>query len=285
MSNTNNNNNELISHKAVGIPLILSNIFVYIALEKDVLSCSLVNRWWNQLATERLWYKFRGLANDSRTRSFRKFLNVLRKSRQGKCLHRYERYVRVLDLERLKFDHEMLLETLQCCPRLELIILPVRRFDGVMFGQIVELMPNIKVMKLNGSSVYDGNALEALAKNCPNLEELSLKKDIECYGEVVVEIMKNCPRISRLIIEQKSYEDDIMKQILLHCPKISTFILDQCINISENLLLTIYNYLSTDFLLETARFFDNALKLSIQKVDKPLESRVEASHEKIEVNL
>ncbi|CAG8433958.1 12145_t:CDS:10 [Ambispora gerdemannii] len=297
MSNTNVNN-ELVSHKAFGIPLILSNIFVYIALEQHVLSCSLVNHLWNQLATERLWYKFRGLANESKTKSFRKFLNVLRESRQGKCLHRYERYVRVLDLERLRFSHETLLETLQCCPRLELIILRGGKLDGAKFGQIAEHMPNIKVMKLKDSSIYDGNALVALAKYCPNLEELSLKRDIECYGEVVIEIMKNCPRITRLIIEQKTYEDDILKQILLHCPNLGTLILDHCINISENFLLTIYNYcpllsslilthvyqVSTEFLLATVRFFDNAPKLSIQKVDKPLDSRVEASQEKIEVN-
>ncbi|CAG8760402.1 1730_t:CDS:1, partial [Ambispora leptoticha] len=114
--------------------------------------------------------------NDSRTRSFRKFLNVLRKSRQGKCLHRYERCVRVLDLERLKFDHETLLETLQCCPRLELIILPVRRFDGVMFRQIVELMPNIKVMKLNGSSIYDGKYLGGIGKVLPEFGRIIVEK-------------------------------------------------------------------------------------------------------------
>ncbi|KAG9301667.1 hypothetical protein G9A89_016738 [Geosiphon pyriformis] len=288
-----------LSHRAFSITLILENIFAHIALERHVRSCLFVSRWWNQVATERLWYKFSGLANEPKTKSFQKFFQILRAAHKDQCSHRYGRYVQVLDFERLKLQHDTLLETLECCPRLEHLILRGGALNKRQVANIAQRIPNIKFIKLNGIDVHDGEAFLALAKNCHYLEELSLKKDIECEGEVLVEIVKKCSRISKLCIEHKGYEDEIMNRVFRHCPNLNYLNLNQCINLSEDFLVNIYRFcpkltgllitnmyeIMNEFILATASYFKNSPSLSIQKVDRPWDNQVDANESKIDVCL
>ena len=168
------------SHKAFSISLILANIFSHVTLEKDILPFCLVNRWWNQLATERLWNKFRGLKNDSKTKAFSKFLTILQQSRDKKCIHEYGRYVKILDLEKLKIGHEKLLETLDCCPRIEQLTMGNCVLSKTQMYDIAKRLPELRLFKFNDIDINDGDALGAIAKYCLMLEELNLKRDISC---------------------------------------------------------------------------------------------------------
>ncbi|GBC01830.1 hypothetical protein RclHR1_04350006 [Rhizophagus clarus] len=270
-------------------------------------SC-LVSRWWNQLATERLWYRFKGLKNESKTKSFAKFLKILQQSQlyfedpvknaDKKSIHKYGKYVKILDLEKLKISHEKLLETLDCCPRIEQLILGGQAGNRVLNKEqmydIAKRLRELRLFKFNEIEINDGSALGAIAENCLLLEELILKRDISCDGPVLLDITKNCKRLIKLDIQEKYYEDEIMLPCLSNCPNLIFLRIHQCISISELLLLSIYkscpkltkvtitnvSEITTEFAIETFKFF-KAKTLIIQNVERSLESEVQAERQSI----
>jgi hypothetical protein len=314
------NNNDLIketnsipiSHLAFSIPLILANIFSHVLLKKDIVPFCLVSRWWNQLATERLWHRFQGLKNDSKTESFAKFLNILQQSRlyfedpiknvDKKPIHNYGKYVKILDLEKLKISHEKLLETLDCCPRIEQLIIGGqmgnRKLNKEQMYDIAKRLRELRLFKFNEIEIDDGFALGAIAENCLMLEELILKRDILCDGKVLLDITKNCRRLIKLDIQEKYYEDEIMLPCLSYCPNLTFLRIHQCISISEKLLLSIYkscpklknvtvtnvSEITTEFAIETFKHF-KAKTLFIAKVERSLESEVQADEQSITARL
>ncbi|CAG8669147.1 12966_t:CDS:2 [Cetraspora pellucida] len=300
MNPPNNDNNKLISQRAFSVSLILINILAHILLEREIFTCTLVNRWWNQLATERLWHRFRGLKNNSKTKSFEKFYQVLVSARDGKCLHQYGRYVKILDLERLELDQERLLMTLECCQRIETFIIGTKVLNKNQMDKMVSRLPNLKFFKFSDSvEINDGEAMSVIADYCPRLEELELKKDISCFGEVLFRIVEQCKKIQRLDIEEKNYEDQIMIPILENIPEITQLKIHQCIGISEEVLLKIFKFcpkltklnvtnmheITTEFALATAKHFKKCFRLTINKVDRPLDSCIEASENKLNISL
>ncbi|RIA98735.1 hypothetical protein C1645_812420 [Glomus cerebriforme] len=298
-----------ISHQAFSIPLILANIFSYVPLKKDIVPFCLVSRWWNQLATERLWYKFQGLKNDSRTGSFSKFLKILKQSHlyfsnptenaDKKSIHQYGRYVKILDLEKLKISHDKLLETLDYCPRIEQLIMGNCVLDKKQMYNIAKRLPELRLFKFNDIDINEGDALGAIAEYCLMLEELNLKRDITCDGEVLLNITKNCKRLIKLDIQEKYYEDEIMLPCLSNCPNLTFLKIHQCISISELFLLSIYRScpkltnvtitnvaeITTEFAIETFKHFKNAKVLSIQSVERSLESEIQADEQSISIRL
>ncbi|CAG8548101.1 12657_t:CDS:2 [Dentiscutata heterogama] len=300
MNPPNNDNDKLLSHRAFSVSLILINILAHILLEREIVKCTLVNRWWNQLATERLWYRFRGLKNNSKTKSFEKFLNTLVSARDGKCLHQYGNYVKILDLEKLELDHEQLLMTLECCQRIETFIIGSTVLNKQRMYDMASRLPNLKFFKFSDSvEINDGEAMDAIAEYCPRLEELELKKDISCFGEVLFRIVQKCKKIQRLDIEEKNYEDQTMIPILEQVPEITQLKIHQCIGISEEVLLKIFKFcpkltklnvtnmheITAGFALETAKHFKKCSRITVNKVDRPLDSSIEASEDKLNVSL
>ncbi|CAG8729673.1 4320_t:CDS:2, partial [Acaulospora morrowiae] len=281
----------------------MSNIFSHIPLEREVLPLATVNRWWNKMATERLWYKFRGLKNDNRTKSFAKFLGTLKLAKEGKCFHNYGKYVRILELpelDKLKISHQTILETLDCCPRIEEFCIGDRILDKDQVYDFTERLPNLRFFKfLESVDINDGRAMGALAQHCPYLEVLELKKDIACAGEVLLWIVEKCQKISRVDIFEKNYEDEIMIQIFRMIPNITSLTLHQCISVSEEFLLDIFKFcpklvtlkvtnmaeVTTAFVLATAKNFKNCPRITVYKVDRPLDSRVEASERDLKAYL
>lgn len=288
------------SHQAFSISLILSNIFAHVPLEREVLPFTTVSRWWNQLATERLWYKFRGLKNESRTRSFEKFLKVLRSARQGKCFHDYGKYVRILELDKLKIDHQTILETLECCPRIEVFCIGDRTLNEVQFHEIAKRLPNLRIIKFPDTvDVHDGQAMKALTLHCPYLEELELKRDIICDGGVLLSIAEKCKRIRRLDIYEKNYNDDVMIPVLQAIPNLASLTLFQCIYVSEKFLLSIFKScprlttlklsniteITAKFVLATADHYKNCSRITLTKAERRLDNLVEASEKDLRVQL
>ncbi|CAG8449820.1 2109_t:CDS:2 [Funneliformis mosseae] len=302
-------NSMLISHQAFSISLILENIFSHVALQRDILPFCLVNRWWNKLATERLWYRFQGLKNDHKTKSFMKFLKILQQSNlyyndpienaDKKSIHQYGRYVKVLDLEKLNIQHDKLLETLDCCPRIEQFSLGNCKLNEVQFYDISKRLPELRLFKFNEIEINDVKALGAIANYCLMLEELNLKKDIACDSKVLLDITKNCKRLTRLDLVEKYYEDEILLPCLSNCPNLTSLNIHRCISISESFLLSIYKScpkltnvtvanvsdITTDFAIETFKHFRNFKVLSIQCVDRYLESKIVADERSINVQL
>ncbi|RHZ79550.1 hypothetical protein Glove_144g23 [Diversispora epigaea] len=290
-----------ISLKAFSISLILSNIFAHVPLEREVLPFTTVSRWWNQLATERLWYKFRGLRNESRTHSFEKFLKVLKFAKEGKCFHYYGKYLRILELDKLNINYQLILETLECCPRIEVFCISGSRIlNKNQIYEIAERLPNLRFLKFPETvEIYDGQAMKALALHCPYLEELELKKDIICDGEVLLSIVEKCKRIHRLNIFEKNYNDDIMIPVIQMIPNLTTLTLYQCIFVSEEFLLNIFKYchrittlklsniteITTKLVLATADYYKNCSKIMLFKVERQFDSCVEASEKDLKVHL
>ncbi|CAG8639809.1 uncharacterized protein OCT59_005582 [Rhizophagus irregularis] len=301
-----------ISHLAFSIPLILANIFSCVPLEKYIVPCCLVSRWWNQLATERLWYRFQGLKNDTKTGSFAKFLKILQQSHlyfedpikyvDKRSIHNYGTYVKILDLEKLKINQEILLDTLDCCPRIEQLIIGGHReyrvLNSEQMNNIAKRLPELRLFKFNEIEINETSALGAIAENCLLLEELILKRDILCDGKVLLEITKNCKRLIKLDIQEKYYEDEIMLPCLSNCPNLTFLRIHQCIAISELLLLSIYkscpkltnvtitnvSEITTEFVIETFKHF-KAKTLIIQNTERSLESEVQADGQSITVCL
>ncbi|CAI2184173.1 8534_t:CDS:2 [Funneliformis geosporum] len=302
-------NSILISHQAFSISLILENIFSHVTLRKDILPFCLVNRWWNKLATERLWYKFQGLKNDQKTGAFSKFLKILQRSNlyyndpitnaDKRSIHQYGRYVKVLDLEKLKIDHYKLLETLDCCPRIEQFSLGNIKLNKVQLYDISKRLPELRLFKFNDIEINDGKALGAIAMYCLMLEELNLKKDIACDPNVLLDITKYCKRLTKLELVEKYYEDEILLPCLSNCPNLTFLNIHRCISISESFLLSIFKScpkltnvivenvsdITTEFAIETFKHFRNFKVLSIQYVERYLESKIKANESSINVNL
>ncbi|CAG8765951.1 23113_t:CDS:2 [Gigaspora margarita] len=301
MNPPNNDNDKLISHRAFSVSLILIDILAHIPLEREIVKCTLVNRWWNQLATERLWYRFRGLKNNSKTKSFEKFLNILISARDGKCLHQYGKYVKILDLEKLELDQEeQLLTTLECCQRIETFIIGSKVLNKQKMVDMASRLPNLKFFKFSDSiEINDGDAMEAIADYCPRLEELELKKDISCFGEILLRIVQRCKKIQRLDIEEKNYDDQTMIPILEQIPEITQLKIHQCIGISEEVLLKIFKFcpkltklnatnmheITEEFAFETAKHFKKCTRITVNKVDRPLDSSIEASENNLNISL
>nr|CAG8686847.1 5263_t:CDS:2 [Entrophospora candida] len=292
INNDDSNKLKSLSNHVFSISLILDNIFLHLALEKDIFSCILVNHLWNQLATERLWYRFRGLKNDLRTNSFSRFYVTLSSS---KSMHQYGRYVRVLDLSQLEVEHNRLLSVLECCNRLEVLILGNQELKKKTINEICSRSKYLRTFKLIDIEIKEPDVMAALGKYCHNLEELSLKKEIACSGEILLSIVKNCPKLFKLEIEGKDYNNQTLYKILENCPNILTLNINQCMNITDELLIATYKLctnlkklsfkkifeITENFVISTLNHFPRTSTIVISNIDRMFQSSIEVDGEKI----
>ncbi|CAJ0749332.1 15358_t:CDS:2, partial [Entrophospora sp. SA101] len=139
------------------------------------------------------------------------------------------------------------------------------------------------------------DAMAALGKYCHNLEELSLKKEIACSGEILLSIVKNCPKLFKLEIEGKDYNNQTLYKILEHCPNILTLNINQCMNITDELLIATYKLctnlkklsfkkifeITENFVISTLNHFPRTSTIVISNIDRMFQSSIEVDGEKI----
>ncbi|CAJ0834040.1 9588_t:CDS:2 [Entrophospora sp. SA101] len=210
-------------------------------------------------------------------------------------MHQYGKYVRVLDLSQLEVEHNRLLSVLECCNRLEVLILGNQELKKKTINEICSRSKYLRTFKLTDIEIKEPDAMAALGKYCHNLEELSLKKEIACSGEILLSIVKNCPKLFKLEIEGKDYNNQTLYKILEHCPNILTLNINQCMNITDELLIATYKLctnlkklsfkkifeITENFVISTLNHFPRTSTIVISNIDRMFQSSIEVDGEKI----